>query len=264
MRTSGRRLLRALLCCAASVVRAFVLSGVESTPPAHLPGAAFRWSVPSLAASRDGLGGGISWVLSNTFCDEMLGRFPERELFFGLQLSWAQFVHCSDVRNAIIRGFSTWSANHRLISFSDVGSTEPCSSPDSVKGEVSDACPWELYVGADDGAQHPGLAAYVTNHRASAVHPTDWFRRPVRSSAGALQYGVDAHARSVMRFQTHLCWYLDATFCYYFQRLHEEQEVVSCFKPSQLCLHAHPVCIPNRRALSHPRSISRARMFSSS
>ena len=47
----------------------------------------------------------------------------------------------------------------------------------------------------------------------------------MRSSAGVVAYGVDAHARSVMRFQTHLCWYLDATFCYYFQRWQEEHNV---------------------------------------
>ena len=227
MRAASTLLVALLLSSApGAVVRGFVLNGVEGVPAAQLPGAAFRWNMPLSSSSSEGLGGGIGWVLSSSFCDEMIGRFPERDLVMGLSIpSWLQFVHCSDLRDAILRGFATWSANHRLISFADLGSTAPCTTATSVTGELSDACPWELYVGTDDGSTRPGLAAYVVNHRTSALQPTTWYQQPVRSSGGVDVYGVDAHARSVMKFQTHLCWYLDATFCYYFQRLNDEYYV---------------------------------------
>lgn len=216
---------RVVLLLTAVAVEGFVLSGAPNEAPSSLPGRAFRWTVPADAGASAGLGGGLSWVLDSAFCDDMLGRFPERDLFYGLELPWVQFVHCSDVRDAVHRGFATWSANHRLVSFSDVGSTAPCAAPGSITGALSDTCPWELYVGTADGTAHPTLAAYVTNHRSSAVRPESWFREPMRSPSGEVAYGIDAHARSVMRFQTHLCWYLDATFCYYFQRLHEEHSL---------------------------------------
>lgn len=208
-----------------SSTRAFVLNGgVSNSNPGALPGGAFRWSLPDGAADSEGLGGGLGWVLASDFCESILGRFPERDLVYGLS-SWAfQFVHCSDLRDALERGFQTWSANHRLISFSDLGNTKPCSDPDSITGELTDSCPWELYISTADGKENPALAAFVINHRVSAFR-RDWHSRPLRAPSGHVAYGVDAHARSVMRFQTHLCWYLDATFCYYFQVLHEKHEV---------------------------------------
>ena len=204
---------------------AFVVNGgAQSHVPSKLPGGAHRWSVPAAASGIDGLGGGIAWILDDDFCTNMIGHFPERNLFYGLEISAIQFVHCSDIRDAIQRGFATWAANHRLISFSDISASGPCSESSSYTGELSDTCPWELYIGTDDGESNPGLAAYVINHRTSSMNP-DWFDKPLRSSAGEVAYGVDAHARSVMKFQTHLCWYLDATFCYYFQILHEEHQI---------------------------------------
>ena len=203
----------------------FVLNGADTTATSALPGPAYRWSVPESSGSGEGLGGGINYVIDPHFCTKMLSRFAERDIFYGLELKWAQFVHCNDIQDAIRRGFATWSANHRLISFADVGTTAPCTSDGGATGALTDACPWELYVGTDDGSQYRNLAAYVLNHRTSAVQPNGWWDQPVRSSAGVVEYGVDAHARSVMRFQTHLCWYLDATFCYYFQKWDEERDV---------------------------------------
>jgi hypothetical protein len=205
---------------------AFVLNGgAPNDTPARLPGGAYRWHVPALTSSFEGLGGGIGWVVDEGFCDGLIGRFPERDLIPGIVLpSVLQFVHCSDLRNALQRGFATWSDNHPLLSFTDLSTTAPCTASGSVTGALADSCPWELYVGTDDGSEHPSLAAYVVNHRTSSVD-SSWFSRPLRSSAGEVVYGVDAHARSEMRFQTHLCWYLDATFCWYFQMLHEDHNV---------------------------------------
>ena len=177
----------------------------------------FRWTVPEAISSSSGLGGGLSYVVDENFCADMLGRFPERDLIDGYEISALQFVHCADLRNALQRGFATWADNHRLISFTDVATTTACVPSSSRTGVLLDACPWELYVGTDDGTTYGGLAAYVMNHRTSALNPTGWHRTGVRSASGEHSSSGDAHARSVMRFQNHLCWYLDATFCYYFQ-----------------------------------------------
>ena len=154
--------------------------------------------------------GVISYDSPTTFASTYRGR----------SLCTAQTSRC-----AISRGFATWTANHRLITFNELGSTAACKAQGSVTGEISDACPWELHIGTANGTENRELAAYVINHRVSALRPDDWYNQPVRSSAGVVTHGVDAYARSVMRFQTHLCWYLDATFCYYFQRLQDEHNV---------------------------------------
>ena len=184
----------------------------------------YRWSVPAATSSIDGLGGGLGYTIDHGFCTNMLAMFPERSLFYGLEWPALQFVHCSDIHHAIRRGFSTWSMNHRLLSFNDLATSAACVQTASVSGDpFSDTCPWELYIGTDDGSTYATLAAYVVNHRRSAYDP-QWFQHPIVSSSGVETSG-DALARSVMRFQTHLCWYLDATFCFYFQVLHERHGV---------------------------------------
>ena len=204
----------------------FVLTGLgntSGTPPSDLPGNSHRWNVPASSTSDEGLGGGLSWVLEAGFCDRMRPRFPERQILGGVDIPGLDFVSCEDVHDALLRAFATWSANHKLITFTDLAQASRCESQ-FVTGELSDSCPWELYIGTDDGVAYPRLAAYVLNYRSSSVD-SQWFQGSVRSSAGTLDYGVDAHARSVMRMQTHLCWYLDATFCYMFQEASDNDNV---------------------------------------
>ena len=199
----------------------FVLQGVNSTTASSLPGTAQRWRVPASSSSTEGLGGGLSWVLDDAFCDHLMSRFPERSVVRGIDLPSLDFLQCEDIKAAILRGFSTWAENHRLVSFHDISHTASCATHSAAP---DDSCPWELYVTTDDGSEYAKLAAYVFTHRDSSVDP-NWFAKSVRASSGVQASGVDAHYRSVMRFQTHLCWYLDATFCYYFQRLEKEHNV---------------------------------------
>ena len=126
------------------------------------------------------------------------------------------------------RGFATWEANHKHIQFRDVGGTGACTTS---SGAWDDPCPWQLYVGTDDGETYPNLAAYVINQRTSAFPEAfpRWWEATVRSPAGVVDAGVDPMRRSVMRFQTHLCWYLDATFCYYFHGFRERGFNVCCY-----------------------------------
>jgi hypothetical protein len=201
----------------------FVLNGVNSSlSDGALPGEAYRWTVPAQASATQGLGGGLSWVMDETLCENILGQFPERLIVRGLELGpWFDFVSCTDVQSAIHRGFRTWSDNHRLVSFSELTHVQGCEKP---TGKTDDPCPWELYITTDDGEELPDLAAYVYAYRDSQFH-ADWYSRPIRSSAGVVATGVDAYSRSKMAFQTHLCWYLDATFCYYYQNLEESTEL---------------------------------------
>ena len=180
---------------------------------------AYRWDTPEQSGHNGGLGGGISWVLDPSFCDSMLPHFPEEVVTGGFSGS---FISCNDIKDAFARGFATWSANHKHVRFRDVLDTEACaaSSPDVDDGP----CPWELYVTTDDGVAYPQLAAYVINTRASA-YGGPWWEETVRSPAGVVVSGSDPLRRSVMRFQTHICWYLDATFCYYFHALEDDHGI---------------------------------------
>ena len=93
------------------------------------------------------------------------------------------------------RGFATWEANHKRSQFRDVGDTGACATLKHYKAcnelrykqgtskpsdLFDDPCPWQLYVGTDDGKAHPKIAAYVINKRTSAFpvdFPRWWGRR---------------------------------------------------------------------------------------
>eukprot|EP00900_Chrysochromulina_parva_P007250 jgi/Chrpa1/16526/Chrysochromulina_OHIO_Genome00007661-RA len=202
----------------------FVLTGANSSSHLgqlrSLPGTSFRWTVPAEQANTDGLGGGLFWALDPQFCEKMLTKFPERNIFLGVDFLDVDFLNCDDIKAALLRGFATWSDNHRLLNFVDISESAPCTAANR-SADLSDPCPWEVYITTDDGSAHPDLAAYVTTFRASHFDQL-WFTQPLRSSSGVIAFGVDANRRSMMRFQTHICWYLDATFCYHLQRLKHE------------------------------------------
>ena len=177
-----------------------------------LPGQAYRWTMPDCTAgkctsanSTAGLGQGLAWAFAPDFCDRMVPRFPENEGMFGM----VTFVSCTELKASVSRAFATWSDNHQLVSFVDVGDSSACSG---ATGNLNESCPWELLVEAGGGEEYPSLAAFVINYRAS-YFDSGWRARPVRSTAGVTATGVDQMQRSKMTIQTHHCWYLDATFC---------------------------------------------------
>jgi len=156
--------------------------------------------------------------MSPTFCEDILGHFPEESVIRGVSLSALSFVSCTDIKDSFLRGLRTWSTNHKHVTFTDISNTAPCAQPTS---SLADSCPWELYVGTEASSAFGNLAAYVINHRWSTAD-AEWYNRDVRAPSGVTVRGVDAHWRSVMRFQTNICWYLDATFCYLFHRWEED------------------------------------------
>ena len=182
-----------------------------------LSNVAHRWHLPADSASNQGLGGGLGWVLESEFCEGIISRFPEESVVGGFNLM--RFVTCVEIVEAIARGFEVWAADHKDVHFRDLAGTEQCAHRSAA---TDDACPWEIFIGLDNGRQYPELAAYVTNHRASTLGEAQWWTQPVRTPAGNTFTGVDQMRRSVMRFQTHICWYLDALFCSYFHALLQE------------------------------------------
>ena len=80
----------------------------------------FLWGTPADALSQDGLGGGITWALHPSFCEELLPRFPEASRAG----TFATFLSCASIRHAVASALDTWSANHERITFHDV--TDRC------------------------------------------------------------------------------------------------------------------------------------------
>lgn len=165
----------------------------------------YRWSFPENAASEEGLGAGIAWAISPDFCDRMLPLMQEGRAF----------VDCFEIKDALIRAASTWSANHPRIYFHD----------------ISDRC-------AEDGTHCEGLELYIQGMKpddaggseAAYVEHTN-FSEGVRTTAGydapmrlhpAGDIDGDGYVdgwnelglrRSNIYFRTDVCWYMDATFC---------------------------------------------------
>ena len=203
----------ALALFAATTTLGFVLVPPEST---SLASTARRWTWPADSASNDGLGGGLAFITEDRWCETLLPLFPEH-----------YFVSCEEILDALQRAFATWSANHHLLGFRNVtGSSEACRS---VAGAVNlhDPCPWEVYIGTADGSAYPTLAAYVINYGDHEAQPgVVWWQERARSPNGQVHTGINIIRRSELRVQTHICWYLDTTFCYTFSSMGKTAEFV--------------------------------------
>ena len=107
--------------------------------PAWVPSPfSYRWALPADARSFEGLGGGIAWALDPLFCETMLPSFHED----APTTRFYRFVDCDEIKDAFVRAFSTWSANHHLINFKDV------SAECAALGNGSACALAELYVSA--------------------------------------------------------------------------------------------------------------------
>ena len=103
----------------------FVLMPFNATGDAavsSLSSVAHRWHMPADTNSNAGLGGGLAWVLEPDFCERIISRFPEESVAGGLNLF--QFVTCTEVAEAIARGFATWEKNHKHITFRNLDAAQ--------------------------------------------------------------------------------------------------------------------------------------------
>ena len=76
-----------------------------------------RWSLPSDAASADGLGGGISYAVDPALCASLLPHFPEESWLTTLALPMPQLIDCSSVRAAVRRALASWAAVNGNLRF---------------------------------------------------------------------------------------------------------------------------------------------------
>lgn len=179
---------------------------------ARLPsGATYRWTSPAAAPSDDGLGGGISWALAPSdegFCAELLPAFSEHRDFFG-----GYFTSCDDVIVALDRSFGAWADNHRHLSFkrcrltNDGGSDGGCTPELHIRAGSPTA---GLLSAANSSLPVDMFAAYVKVH---GTHGDNVWRRGPRDTAGTIHNNEFVVGRATLMFHSHMCWYLDATFC---------------------------------------------------
>ena len=183
---------------------------------------AWRWDYPQSSTSPQGLGQGLSYVIQTDLCTQLLPTFRE-DSAYGV-ISFSQFVSCTDILDAIHRGFKTWEDNSAVIKFNDLSGSAGCESPDPKA--PTEQCPWEVYI-APYSEQHKNdanlmsLAAFVTHERASMFRagqwkPAEWDSNKVHMPSGEVDPFTDQFFSSQIRFNPGICWYLDATFCYAF------------------------------------------------
>jgi len=172
----------------------------------NLSEVALLWSQESTELS-DGLAGGITWGLSPTFCTELLPQFPEKNMDV-----LVSFLECNDIRNAVRAAFRTWSLNNPRLNFFDV--TDECAEVGAIVNGRCNAS--EIYITTDEKLS--SNVAAVTRPVLSNLNLSPTLTSGVKLSAGL---GL----RSVtIAVSTNICWYLDATFCYNFNRLRRDSE----------------------------------------
>jgi len=152
-----------------------------------------------------GLGGGITWAVHSSFCDEMLPRFRAERLFFGTVAMFS----CDEIRAAISVALTTWSSNHPLLSFHDV--TEACHAQNETTNHGR--CPLaELNIiptsMADSSLQLENAVAFVY-HR---LQEGDFEPHARLTNGVRLEQGLGL-LKGEMYVSPEYCWYMDATFC---------------------------------------------------
>ena len=188
----------------------YKLNGVGvpwSTPASfNLSGAVWRWGLDQDPASTLGLSGGISWAIHPDFCTEITPAFREESFLFGA----VTFMTCDTLRSAIGIAFSTWSANHPHLSFTDL--TDACARDGGVEAESNLCLEAEVTISTTTmlGSQSDLVALVLPDVREQFVD-----RAPYTTAGDRLLGGIGMR-RAEMRLSTSLCWYLDATFCAWF------------------------------------------------
>ena len=222
------------------------------------PTTTYQWDFPQDTKSDEGLGGGLQWAAQGAsgggieeFCELLLPRFVA-ETMGGL-------VDCDAIYQAVVLGFATWSANHRLINFHDLSKECKGSNPAVVPGgdnppeEYDNECPsLEISVTAGPPLRearrpparprthtrtpralpadrrslrpqsHKNLAAVVYNMPKARKPPTTiaW-EEGAYTTSGTFIGGARKIEASRLHFNTDLCWYLDNSFCYGFHKFYK-------------------------------------------
>lgn len=176
----------------------------------NLSRVAFFWGLDPNPASTRGLSGGISWAIHPEFCDRISSKFRGERLLLGL----VTFMKCDSLRNAIDLAFSTWSANHPHVAFTDL--SDLCVGTGGLDEDGNYCVDAEVTISTHTMEdEHSPLAAYVI------PDVTRIDRAPYSTSGDLVPDGLGM-LRADMRLSIDLCWYLDETFCASFHQLGKE------------------------------------------
>jgi hypothetical protein len=175
--------------------------------PFNLTRVVSRWHAPEMDAhTTDGVAGGITWALHPDFCERVLPQFRSERFVFGLVAT----LDCNALRASVALAMSTWSANHRSLSFHDV--SDACTEDRTLMSEDGTRCSAaEVLVRAENMQRSGGAftVAYIITH----VHEA--MRSPVLTSGIVVPGGVGILSAE-MAIDVDTCWYQDALFCSFF------------------------------------------------
>jgi hypothetical protein len=160
-----------------------------------------------------GLAGGITWALHPQFCQDMIPLFKDERLFFGA----LPMMGCGELRDAVANALDSWASNHRLIDFHDV--TDACAQEDVIVDGGTKCLHAEMLIRSESmSGSRAGRAAYVY------LDYTDAIRAPRSTTGDVIVQGIGITGAE-MSVATNLCWYMDATFCSFFHRVVDENEL---------------------------------------
>ena len=183
------------------------------TPPAATPyglaGSARRWDARTLSR-------GLRYVVASDLCTRLRPSFSTY-LF--------ETATCDAIEASLLAATRKWTDNLPLLRFVNATSSSAACTVLASAAELYGAprqaemlldeespCAFDIFFGVDDGRARPSLAAYarvstlVSRGIRSSV-------REVRSPNGQVYSNIDAIKRGEVRIQTHVCYYLDASFC---------------------------------------------------
>ena len=167
------------------------------------------WAVPLNATSLDGLGGGLAWAEDVNLCSSLLDRF-DAETFDYFGARWLSFINCEEITDALLRGFSTWSANHGRLTFFSV--THECATANTTAADCALA---EIVV--TSGTNPHGMPLDVT-FETTASSSSSSSSGSSSSSDGSSSEAGDAPeliSRVTLSFDSssETCYYMDSTVC---------------------------------------------------
>ncbi|KAG8466002.1 hypothetical protein KFE25_005572 [Diacronema lutheri] len=160
-----------------------------------------RWSMPENSTSLAGLGGGITFAISDDFCSLMVARFSENYLLRRVP-NPLQFVSCEDINDSIKRAMNTWSDNSAFIKFV----TTACDTSRSDRRK----CTPELLISTSPRTSAIGerVAAFVLHQPEGGMYG----RQPI-TTAGVVARDELEITQAELTFVLDVCWFMDPTFC---------------------------------------------------
>lgn len=204
---------------AALLVRAhgFSLAHGDEEPEASVESilaTARRWSAPPFVGSAEGLGGGITYAYTRTFCETMLPLFPElyrRGTFFSDLRPGCELIEAA-MRSAM----DSWAANHPHVGFTHDASAcaragdDQCASTELLIGAFGASGATKT---AEEAARtaSDGTAAYTQVLNYSVGEAATFLPRAPDGSAPRVASLVIGSAH--LNFNATECWYLDMSFC---------------------------------------------------